>query len=1025
MRFLIGAIALTAAVSAQAGPVIKRIKDPAISPDGASIAFEWQGDIWTVPTEGGMATRVTVHPADESMPVWSPDGRTIYFGSTRHGSLDVFTVGADGTHLRRLTFDSGSEYPWSASDGHVYGYGNKWGRLDLFRVPVTGGSVVKLTGEMMEMEYYPDVSPDGKQVLFNTSGSPSHWRYETKSGANTARVWIADTGAPLRSHKKITEGEAYDLFPVWSGSDTFACVSNRSGMPNVWEMGLDGSKKQLTSHDSGTVRRLTVSVNGSKLAYQHDSALWVYDKAKGAEAEVVVLAPSDSRRDAYQHFSLTTGAEQFAVSPDGKRGVFSLRGNLYLIPAKGGTTRALTTTFGPESDPIWLDDERVLHVAAGENSKRELRITKLDGTTELFVKDEQELLHPKLSPDGKQIALHRGMKEIVVIPVEGGELQVAHKASYWRAPLGEQAFNWTPDSKGLIVNNPNFRGFDAKHVDLETGKETLIARVGKDMNQPAITPDGRTVIFGGVQGFDYSEPRLGTKTPLYAVDLIPQSITFTEDDLDAIGEKKEPIKNEPFRIVERGIEQRLRQITTGSATAGPWISTSGTIYANVDGKLVTVTVNGGTPKPVVGATGPAQSVSFSKDGKTAYVVSGGKLMSINAGTAKAISFKAEFDVDQAKEEEALFQEVWRNMKMHFYDPAMHGKDWDGIHEQYAALVPHAQSRGDFYSLMNEMVYRLDSSHQGASATGGFRAAHTESTGRLGVEWDWTTLDASGEYIVGRVLAGSPASHPDSLLRSGDKVVTINGQKPTPSNPAETLLNGTTGKKVRIKVTRNGTEREVVIKPASQAAMSGLGYEDWVNTNRAYVDKRSNGRLAYLHIQSMNASSLGKFYTELSTKTQGKEGAIIDVRYNGGGFTAHIVLSALSKKLFLHRTTKDNPRPYSEGIFRGNSLELPTAAMINQYSFSNAEIFAEGFRTMGLGPIIGEPTSGAVISTYGSSLWDGGSLRLPAMGIYDLRGENLETNGRKPDVYAPFDLNGYVKGKDSMLDAAVDSLLKKL
>jgi tricorn protease len=219
---------------------------------------------------------------------------------------------------------------------------------------------------------------------------------------------------------------------------------------------------------------------------------------------------------------------------------------------------------------------------------------------------------------------------------------------------------------------------------------------------------------------------------------------------------------------------------------------------------------------------------------------------------------------------------------------------------------------------------------------------------------------------------------------------------------------------------------VEILPSTRGGLDNLVYENWVRQNREYVERVSNGKLTYLHIQGMNEPSLQRFLREIRTLTPDREGVIIDVRFNGGGSTAHQILSVLSKEPWLIRTTPGEfGYRVSENIWRGDSLELPTALLINENSFSNAEIFAEGFRRMRLGPIIGEATAGGVIGTSSYQLWDGGSIRMPRIGAYAIDGENLERNGRRPDIRVPFDPNAAARGEDPQLDRAIAEMMKRV
>jgi tricorn protease len=392
-----------------------------------------------------------------------------------------------------------------------------------------------------------------------------------------------------------------------------------------------------------------------------------------------------------------------------------------------------------------------------------------------------------------------------------------------------------------------------------------------------------------------------------------------------------------------------------------------------------------------------------------------------------MALQGQYTVVLAQEEEALFAEAWWAMSRLYYRPDMNGRDWQAIKAEFAGLVPQAQTREDFYDLLGEMMERLDSSHLGASSPAALRASSglTEDTGWIGVEWDWRALDARGAYTVASVVPGSPADHPSSELKAGDRIVSIDGTFLSKGASAASLLADKADRKVVLTVERDGVEKAVTIKPLRYSARNGLAYQDWVRRNRQETDRLSGGKLGYVHIQSMDASSLDVFLREIETELDGKQGVIVDVRFNGGGFTSHIILNIMRKEPWLIRTTRDNEFRYSENAFRGNALELPAACLINQFSFSNAEIFAEGFRRMKLGPIIGEATAGGVIGTGAYRLWDGGTIRMPGSGAFAIDGENLERNGRKPDIEVLRDPQAESAGKDVQLERAVAELLKRL
>ncbi|HEY0867980.1 MAG TPA: hypothetical protein VGE01_11400, partial [Fimbriimonas sp.] len=473
------ALAFAAPMLAGAQP-IRRLQQPALSPDGKSVVFTWQGDLWIVASSGGRAERLTVHPANEIRPSWFPDGSRIAFASARYGSYDVFTMRPDGTDLRRVTFQSGSEYPTSVSgDGKlVFGYTNAFGRSDLFRVAATGGDLVRLSGHPFEAEFMPAVSPDGTKVYYNRGGYASTaWQKAGMTSAALPEIWVADNAVPLTNHRRLTNNEKTDLHPQAAADGNLYYISNANGMPNVWRMKADGSgAKQVSFHGVGSARNLSTSRDGTWVAYEQDSDVYVLDTKSGTPRKLEVTVPEDARNNPVTEVTMTTGVSGFSVAPDGKRAVVELRGDLFLIPEKGGTTRRLTTNPAWDTQPAWLDAKSILYVAS-ENGRRSLKSVGIDGQARDFYPSTQTVTNPQVSPDAKSVAFHRGETEMVVVPAAGGTAKVLLKGNFVDAVDGGPMFSWSPDSKWIVANQIEGRRVNVVMVPVDGGKPVTVARL--------------------------------------------------------------------------------------------------------------------------------------------------------------------------------------------------------------------------------------------------------------------------------------------------------------------------------------------------------------------------------------------------------------------------------------------------------------------------------------------------------------------------------------------------------------------
>lgn len=1005
-------LSLLAVVPAVARPLY-RVSGPAPSPDGSRIAFSWQGDIWVASMDGGPASRLTVHPGLDQLPKWSPDGKRIVFCSDRAGSSDIWSMDPDGQNLRRHNFEGSNEALASISPDSKWAYGqtNQWGRANLFKLSLSGdqgNELVQLTSHPMEIQYSPCVSPDGSRLAFCTGASIGTWRKLEYSGANSGEI-VLSSNAPLPTDiKKLTQNEVHDSFPTFMPNGQILFVSNRSGWPNIWRMKADGSgATQLTHHTRGAVRYPALSANGAVLAYEFDAQIWTLHLATGKTEKLDFTVPADSRTNEKIEEVVSSGGE-IATSPDGKRSVVVVRGDIWLIPSKGGTTRKLTSSPALDQNVVWQDARNVLFIS-GRNGRRELWKVDIDGKESLVLSDpNSDYMGLALSPDKTTAALTRGTKEVVLLDLASGKVRSIIAGplveAYGETPL----VDWSPDNKWLVTQVVTPRSSLITAIEVATNKRVVLGTTARGGSLPRWMPNGKAVYYTA-DGAETSD--------LYVVDLIAPETKFTEDDLDKIDEKAaKPDEKVEVKIDEHGLRERTRLIARDVSAP---IAFGNTIYANVAGVFSTVSLTGAVTA-LPGLTGPA--VLMPGEARP-IMANAGKFFLLGGPAPQPIPFAAKVSVSSRDDERALFQDICWALTTQFYDPKMHNKDWEGIRAKFRAMLPDTVDRNDFYAMIGEMVEELNSSHQGATPPIQRGTGRTgESVGWLGVEWD-PAQQLNGKFVVRHIVTGSPADASGGLA-VGDEVVSINGNPASTTPPTKSLI-GTIGTKVRFEIKRGGKEQQVLLKPTSNEGPLRR-YEEWIQWNREQVVKLSSGKLTYHHIEGMDEESFQRFLWDIRTEMPSKAGLLLDVRFNGGGSTSHKVLGVLVKRPWLYRTLRgDESTMISENIFRGDALELPSALMTNQYSFSNAEILSEGFQRLKLGPVIGERTAGGVIGTGAYALWDGGMIRMPRIGCYTITGENLEGNGRKPTKNVLFDLNAWHQGRDVQLEAAVQELLRVL
>ncbi|MDZ7632053.1 MAG: S41 family peptidase [Gemmatimonadaceae bacterium] len=426
------------------------------------------------------------------------------------------------------------------------------------------------------------------------------------------------------------------------------------------------------------------------------------------------------------------------------------------------------------------------------------------------------------------------------------------------------------------------------------------------------------------------------------------------------------------------------------------------------------------PRQLTTTPGGKGSVQYSADGKEVWFVEAGRVTSVTIDTraARTVAFRAALDVDAATERMAAFEEGWSYQRDGFYDARMHGVDWNAVRARFAPQVAGARTADEFRRLMNLMVGELNASHSGASGP----PAQAPFTGRIGARFSRAAYDADGRFVISEIIAQSPLATATSV-RVGETLVALNGVRLTRTSNLDSLLAYTTSTRVTLRIaTTAGVERDITLRPVSAATEKALLYRQWVEERRAYVAKASNGRLGYVHLFDMGQGSLDQLFLDLDAENQGRDGIVVDVRNNNGGFVNAYALDVFARRPYMTMTPRDQPSAPARLQLGQRSFDRPAVLVTNQHSLSDAEDFTEGWRALKLGPVVGEPTSGWIIYTSSAQLVDGTSLRMPFIRIQGADGKDMELVPRPVDRLVVRPVGEAYTGRDSQLDAAVATLL---
>jgi C-terminal processing protease CtpA/Prc len=429
-------------------------------------------------------------------------------------------------------------------------------------------------------------------------------------------------------------------------------------------------------------------------------------------------------------------------------------------------------------------------------------------------------------------------------------------------------------------------------------------------------------------------------------------------------------------------------------------------------------------KQLTSTRGGKSNPQFSADGKTVYYLEDGAVMSVatDSREAKPVSVTAEMDVDFDVEKGVVFDQAWQWQREHFHDEKMNGADWSAVRETFAPRVAGARTTVELCRLLSMMVGELNASHSGVNPPGD----PVRVTGRLGLRFDRAEYERSGALRVSGVVPRSPADVTRQVA-AGDVLTAVDGVALGPDTALEELLENKVGKEVRLTFAGKpgGPSREIAVQPVTQTVEKTLIYREWVEKNRAMVAKLSGGKLGYVHMPDMGFASLQQLIADLDAENMTRDGVVVDIRNNNGGFVNPYALDILSRRHYLNMADRGWPVVNARTSLGQRSLEKPTVLITNQHSLSDAEDMSEGYRSLGLGPIVGEPSSGWIIYTSNERMIDGSVIRIPIVTITTAKGEPMEMHPRPVDIEVRRALGEDSAGRDSQLERAVGELAKRV
>jgi Tol biopolymer transport system component len=1051
------------------------LTEPAISPDRQEIAFVSGGDIWTVPAAGGTAQLLVAHPATESRPLYSPDGRRLAFTSTRTGNGDVYVLNFETGDLSRITFDDAAETldAWSRDGEWLYFSSTSReisGMSDVYRVRAAGGTPMQISADRYTSEFQAAPAPDGNSIAFTARGiGNSQWWRRGRSHIDESEIWLK-TGD---RYEPLAERGAKQMWTMWSadGKRIFF-VSDRTGTQNIWTkpLGATGQSKQLTNFADGRVLWANISTDGKQIVFERNFRIWTISADGGKANEIPITLRGAPAAPLAERINLSTQIRELAIAPDGKKVAVVARGEIFAGSAKdGGEAARVTRTVAPESFVAWSPDSRRIVYTSERDGN--LKIFQYDFSTET----ETQLTNagndfaPVFSPDGKSLAFFRNARSLMIYDFATKQEREVSKLFTDAPPLaGKRSLAWSPDNRWIafLANQPESRSYTNVYVVSATGgaAQPVSFLANSNSNSLSWSGDGTFVLFDTSQRTEegaLARIDLRLRTPKFREDQFrdlfrqenPQQrpqptpatspapqVSPTPQTTPAASPSPSPspaADAKATEIVFDNIRRRLSLVPTGVDIAGQTISPDGKtllVLASSEGQFNLYTypldelATDVSAKQLTSTPAFKSEAQFSPDGKEVYYLENGRvqIVSLDRREVRPLNLNLDLNVNFADEKMEIFRQGWRFMRDNFYDEKFHGVDWNAVRQTYEPLIQTARTGDEVRRLMNLMVGELNASHLGVNAPPN-PANQATPIGKLGLRFDRNEYEANGRLKITEIIALSPAAVTNEI-KVGDYLLSVDGAKISGGTNLDELLENKVGRRVELEISASAdgaNKREVIVKPVNTQNEKLLLYRQWVEANRAYVERISGGKFGYVHLPDMSANSLQQLYIDLDAQNQAKEAVVIDIRNNQGGFVNPYVIDVFARRGYLNMHERGFWKVPARSALGQRSLERPTILITNQHSLSDAEDFTEGYRALKLGKVVGEPTASWIIFTWNVNLFDGTVFRLPRQLITGGDGKNMELAPRPVDVPVTRPIGETLSGKDSQLDRAVQELQRQL
>lgn len=1002
------------------------LSNPSLSPDGKTVVFSYAGDLWQVPEKGGTALRLTSMPGQETEAHFSPDGKWIAFTGQASGNADIYVMSLASAHIRQLTFHSSDDQvsSWAWDSRFIYFSSQRTGQISGYKVDRAGGTPVRVLGEYyFQNDHNLFEHPLSGDIFFNDTWESSNQIYR-KRYKGPFNPDIQSYNITTKRYRRYTHYEGKDFGATIDSKGNIYFISDEiNGEFNLYTF-ENGRKKALTRFET-SIKTPNVNAQGGRVVFEKDYQLFCFEVRTGTSRKISVSLPANITALSDREFDIAGNITGMDVSPDGTRLAFSSRGELFVSNADGRAIRKVTNKPTERILEVkWLSDGQTLLFNQTQNGYLNWNIISTDdGQIRAITNDLRNNRSLSFNQDKTLAVYLSGIDEVRVLDLKTWASKTLIKDEIWAMFADKTDPRFSPDGRYVCYTAHRDSEEDIFVCELASGATVNLTRTGVTETGPLWSPDGKYLYFTASR-LNAAFPTGMQDAGIYRLPLENLSAPFRSAQTSRDATAEPTIVIDTSRIMERiehvghyfGSNYLSDLVQIDSVTCAFFISNQDQGKWAIWKTSITPLLVGKNEKITGGPEGSNVSLRLVCGGGSYFALSSGNVYRLlpQQNRLEAVPLRFAFKKRTTYEFSQMFFDAWAKVEENYYDETFHGTDWKAVRNKYSHYLPFIHTCSDFQTLMNDMLGELNSSHQRFNLSGteplSQAPAFTLETGIL--------FRKDAPFVVDRVLQGTAADKKDIALLPGDELIRVDSMDVDRNIDRDFYFTRKTYvDEIQLAFRRGQKRFEVMIH--AQRSLSGHLHDEWTQKNRNRVTQASNGKIAYACMKNMERPEFDRFLIQMSQGLQGKAGLILDLRYNDGGQMHDELLRFLSQ------------RSYAQWKYRGGKSarqshfapsDKPIVLLINQQTLSDGEMTAAGFKSLGLGKVIGSETYHWEIFTRPFYMVDGSSVRVSAWGCYTLDGSDLELTGVEPDikVYNTFEDN--IAGRDPQLDRALRELL---